>query len=160
MLLANGATDSIRSLTGHIPIQIAVFHHHFQIFDMLMRHRMKHGEWDLGPVPLLHCLGFSPESNKFFRFLRDVGFDINTQDQEGRTPLMEAVQGAYPGNVRVLLEAGADIDRRDNKGRAARNIAEKRMQVSRRHGPQWKLCAEIIALIDEHAEKSQELQTV
>jgi ankyrin repeat protein len=50
--------------------------------------------------------------------------ELDIRDDEGRTALHWAVHGKCPGNVRVLLVAGADASIVDNEGRTPRMRAE------------------------------------
>src|SRR5205085_8180493 len=49
-------------------------------------------------------------------FLLDRGVDINTRDENGRTPLMEAIFGGQIETVRMLIDRGADINLADCDG--------------------------------------------
>lgn len=54
--------------------------------------------------------------------LLQAGCDVNAVDSIGRTPLMYAVHYNRPTAVRLLLEGGADIKARDNKGMTALDL--------------------------------------
>jgi len=60
-----------------------------------------------GGTPL-HVAASSPLNDDVIRLLLDLGLDPNAQDFAGETPLHEAVRSGDPGNVEILLEAGAD----------------------------------------------------
>jgi ankyrin repeat protein len=51
------------------------------------------------------------------------GANINAQDNEGLTPLMQTM--GYPDNTELFIEAGADINIKDKKGRTALDHAMK-----------------------------------
>ena len=62
------------------------------------------------------------------QLLAAKGAIVNTRDNEGKTPLMWAVENALHSDfrvasVRTLLESGADVTIRDNKGVSALDIA-------------------------------------
>jgi ankyrin repeat protein len=52
-----------------------------------------------------------------------MGADINFQDDEGFTVLMDAVYDDKPSVVKILLEAGADKNLKNSDGRSALDIA-------------------------------------
>ena len=51
---------------------------------------------------------------------------MNLADHDGITPLMEAVIVRSDAAVELLLDRGADAALKDNRGRTARQIAEKK----------------------------------
>ena len=55
--------------------------------------------------------------------LIDLGADVNLRDEEGRTPLILAVQYHQPDVIDMLLLAGADPTLTNNDGRAALDFA-------------------------------------
>ena len=62
--------------------------------------------------------GFTPDAEAAFRLLLNAGADINSRDNEGRTPLMYSLmQQDHGWMVPVLTSLGADINARDNAGR-------------------------------------------
>lgn len=62
--------------------------------------------------------GFSADAEAAFRLLINAGADINSRDNEGRTPLMYSLMLQDHGwMVPVLTALGADINARDNAGR-------------------------------------------
>ena len=61
---------------------------------------------------------FSDDAEAAFRLLIASGADINSRDNEGRTPLMYSLmQQDHGWMVPVLTALGADINARDNAGR-------------------------------------------
>ncbi len=62
--------------------------------------------------------GFSADAEAAFRLLIAAGADINSRDNEGRTPIMYSLMLQDHGwMVPVLTALGADINARDNAGR-------------------------------------------
>ncbi|MBV9762228.1 MAG: peptidoglycan-binding protein [Acidobacteriaceae bacterium] len=53
------------------------------------------------------------------------GADVTTTDIGGRTPLMMAVMHRWPGAVRDLIAAHADVNARDREGRLAIDYADR-----------------------------------
>ena len=56
--------------------------------------------------------------------LRDEGISINSEDDEGNTPMSLAVKAGHLGIVRSLYHLGADINHRNHKGETALAIAK------------------------------------
>jgi len=56
-------------------------------------------------------------------YLLQQGADINAQDQDGTTALMEAVDVREPEVVKVLVARGADVSLKNKSGKTARDIA-------------------------------------
>ena len=49
-------------------------------------------------------------------YLAEKGADINAKDDEGRTALMESVNGYKAEIIQYLVEHGADVNAADNRG--------------------------------------------
>ncbi len=56
----------------------------------------------------------SGDTSRVLQLIRD-GADINTRDEQGRTPILAATHGNQADTVRALIEAGADINLQDHK---------------------------------------------
>jgi len=52
--------------------------------------------------------------------------DVNAKDKYGRTALMEAAYWGYVDAVKMLIEAGADIDAKSDQGMTALDFASKK----------------------------------
>jgi len=79
--------------------------------------RDRHG---VAPLMLATRLGF----NEGVEALIAAGAMVDVANEAGETPLISAVHRRDTGLLRLLLEAGADPDRKDNSGRSARAYAE------------------------------------
>jgi ankyrin repeat protein len=47
------------------------------------------------------------------KYLIDHGATVDCRDSQGKTPLIHACTGPFADSVRVLIEAGADVNARD-----------------------------------------------
>ena len=63
------------------------------------------------------------------RLLLDHGADIETRNNEGTTPLMEAAEFGDTAKIRLLLARGAKLNVKDNKGRKALDYARTSHEV-------------------------------
>lgn len=78
-----------------------------------------------GRTPLFHCGEVALVS-----LLLHFGADVNYADNDGDTPIMKFLRGEnFNSNgersIIALIEAGADLDARNNEGLSARNIAKR-----------------------------------
>jgi ankyrin repeat protein len=55
--------------------------------------------------------------------LIDAGANINAASLRGWTPLLAAVYGGAAESMRMLIQAGADLQRRDQENHSAYDIA-------------------------------------
>ncbi len=55
----------------------------------------------------------------------DAGANINAQDEEGQTPLLQATSGACDELVDMLIEKGADVSATNGKGQTALDVAKE-----------------------------------
>jgi ankyrin repeat protein len=66
------------------------------------------------------------EPPEVVEMLLNAGADPNAADNDGVTPLMEAVVVRSPELVKLLLRRGADVTMADEQGRTALDYARKR----------------------------------
>lgn len=86
---------------------------------------LKHGA-DLSVRPGSDDLfvgAFGWKKYEFAHWLLSMGADVNSQDPQGNTALIVAVKRKDETQIARLIQAGADPDRRNNKGDSARSIA-------------------------------------
>ncbi len=80
----------------------------------------------------------------------DSGFDPNTQDSDGRTPLIFAAQFQQPAIVRLLLTHGVDALHKESSGYDASDAAA--WYGEWRMGAYTEESAEIQAILSAHVE--------
>lgn len=68
---------------------------------------------------LLHKAIIYSEDCQLISLLLKSGIDVNTKDEEGKTPLICAVRSSHPSIIKLLLSHGADVNATDNFGRTA-----------------------------------------
>lgn len=52
--------------------------------------------------------------------------NLNLAEKHGKTPLHEAAKYGYEKFAKILIDAGADLEVKDKKGRTAKDIATER----------------------------------
>ena len=74
------------------------------------------------------CSGFrcAGDESKHFKYLMDLGTDINASNHEGETPLLIIARKGSQELVDLLLDLGADITHKNNAGETVVDIVEKR----------------------------------
>jgi ankyrin repeat protein len=64
---------------------------------------------------MLHWYSIEGEPDVLKRLI-ELGFDVNVQNEFGKTPMMECSMIGRWDNARVLLDNGADLSLRDHEG--------------------------------------------
>jgi len=63
-------------------------------------------------------------NNRAVQLLLDRGAKVDVRDNDGKTPLLDAVYSAQIETVKILLQAGADIKARDKRGNTVLHIVK------------------------------------
>ncbi|KFZ01516.1 hypothetical protein V500_00731 [Pseudogymnoascus sp. VKM F-4518 (FW-2643)] len=75
---------------------------------------------------LLHIVASFPAAKEHeggLKLLFDMGFDTNSKDMAGRTPMSYAAENGHEGNVQTLFRNRADINSQDTAGRTPLSYA-------------------------------------
>ncbi|MCG7854010.1 MAG: ankyrin repeat domain-containing protein, partial [Methanosarcinaceae archaeon] len=138
-LIDHGANVSIKSADGTTPLMMASSNGASMAAGILIANgAVANDANNLKETPLqLACRGISDleleEVTKWeatIKLLLDKGAQVNTQDRDGRTPLMEAAVHEAPRVVETLLKHGAAVNTQDKKGWTALMKAADGNQVA------------------------------
>jgi ankyrin repeat protein len=77
-------------------------------------------------------------SDKCIQFFLDQGVDVNTTNDELRTPLHTAVDNGEASSVRFLIAAGASLDLADENGMTAPDLAEYQLAEEQKPSHIWR----------------------
>jgi ankyrin repeat protein len=80
---------------------------------------------DQESVKPLTISGLVNADEELMKWLLENGLDINTKDEDGKTPLMDAVSNLKPSTVKFLLEKGASINDTSNNGEDILSISRQ-----------------------------------
>lgn len=117
LLLDHGADPNITDGDGRYALTEAVSSKNIPIIKLLLEHgadpNVRDGSMKLR-TPLCIAAGFFAE--EIMQMLIDAGADVNKEDSAGITPLHYACRSGYPGNIHILLKAGANANIADIYG--------------------------------------------
>jgi serine/threonine-protein phosphatase 6 regulatory ankyrin repeat subunit B len=110
LLLAHGADLTVRNNwgTGKIALEIALEKDRKDIAELLIAHGAE--------APNLHLAVQIGNLDKVNEFLSQE-IDINSKDEQGKTPLIYAVDNSHEGIAELLITHGADVNIKDENGR-------------------------------------------
>ncbi|MHC4464267.1 MAG: ankyrin repeat domain-containing protein [Planctomycetota bacterium] len=104
LLIANGADLNVKNNDGRTPLDVALSQRHNDIAKLLVEAG--------ADIPTIHMAAFVGSLDEL-RDFAETGTDIDTKDENGRTPLLRAVMGRHINAVRFLIECGAEVNIRD-----------------------------------------------
>ncbi|HEV2601147.1 MAG TPA: ankyrin repeat domain-containing protein [Candidatus Babeliales bacterium] len=107
-------------------------------------------------VPLLMRAAFSSLFDLVHLILKQGNTDVNVRHKNGATALMYAVLGGNPSMVKLLIEAGADINAQTNGGKSVIAIAEAEVAKEKAQDKEAKESG--LLIIEENPSRRQILE--
>jgi len=108
LLLSKDADIDAKNKDGGTPLEVALSQRRNDIVKLLVEKG--------ADIPTIHLAAFVGSLDKLQRFVK-TGTDINSEDKNGRTPLLRAVTGGHIDAVGFLIENGADVNTSDKQSR-------------------------------------------
>jgi len=131
-LIAKGVdVNSAQPEAGTTALMLAARFGHESTVDVLLSHKAR---TDLRDVKGSNLLWYAVEADHNSGLVSRVlalGLAVDAVNSDGRTALMHAAETCAAGNVRALLAAGADPDRRDKSGKTARDLLPRLRRADR-----------------------------
>lgn len=144
LLLEAGANINAAAYDGRTPLMEAVAFETIDMVELLLGAGSDVNAREQSGRNVLHaycafkaeqvaspCWGLPKDFERqvqIVRLLIEAGADVNATTDEGRTPLMAAATSCNPLMVETLLQAGAQLDLRDDAGKNALNYAQDALQ--------------------------------
>lgn len=142
-LIEAGSNRQHRHKNGYTPLMVALEKQHVECVEALLRAGINPVE-GAREIPIISwaCIRWEvmPEERRqdaataMTRRLLEYGCDVDAPTSEGWTALMFAATMGHYGVVRELLEAGADRERRNEKGERAVDLGRRSLQAAREAG--------------------------
>lgn len=151
LLLAYGANVNAHSVEGWTPLSAADDEGRLEIVNFLLsRGARPNIRGASGQAALLFLTGSKnaaayKERPAIVRALIAYGADVNVRDNNGKTPLMNAVAEIDVPTVQILLHHGAQVNMKDNTGKTA-------LQMAKQAG-NWSLYSPVIELLKQAGAK-------
>jgi hypothetical protein len=123
-LLDSGAKTNIRDFQKRTPLMMLDGDATPEILDLLIRYGAKVRLVDKEKNTALHRLVQNTSDDTLIRLLINQGIDVNAVNKAGQTALMLAAENGNDESVKALLEAGADVNRKDREGKTAWDSAD------------------------------------
>lgn len=122
--LERGVNASVRDIDGETALSLALEKRHNEAIEALRECHVEEKEYSaLAPDTAMLKAAEDGALGTILN-LRDEGISINSEDEEGNSPMMLAVKARHLGVVRSLYHLGADINHRNHGGETALGIAK------------------------------------
>lgn len=115
-LLRHGASPDTPDRIGQGPLRQAMKAHDSSCTKLLLAYGAKIEQRDNWKQTPLQSAMYYPEALSFAITLLEAGAQVNVSDNQGHSPLMEAVSENQAAAVKALLDHGADTDRPNDAG--------------------------------------------
>jgi ankyrin repeat protein len=126
ILIKAGASLKIRDNRGYTPFQRACEKGYLEIAKLLIKDKSEFKDKILlNPKKSALHLAIKKDNLELMKWLLENGLDINTKDEDGKTPLMDAVSNLKPSTVKFLLEKGASVNDTSNNGEDILSISRQ-----------------------------------
>ena len=134
--IVTGVNINSYDAKGDAAIHIASQYGHLSIVNLLIKAGadIEFRTEDSGQTPLILAAsdlasakynGYDLDVIKTIRFLVKAGANVNTQDNDGWTPLIGAANAGSIEAVKILIKAGANVNAQDNDKNTALSLAKE-----------------------------------
>ena len=111
ILIKEGASTKIRDNRGYTPFLRACEKGYLDMAKLLTKDKSEFKDKVLlYPKKSALHLAIKKDNLELIKWLLENGIDINTKDDDGRTPIMDSVSNLKISTVKYLLEKGASIN--------------------------------------------------
>jgi ankyrin repeat protein len=128
----NNHADIVKELLKHKDIHVVGTHLHDAIkynnHADIVKELLKHKDIHVVGTHLHDAIKYNNHADIVKELLKHKDIDVNLQDKDGETPLFTASDEDHLNIVRMLLDAGADINIKNNEDKTALDIAIERRQ--------------------------------
>ena len=126
ILIKEGASLKIRDNRGYTPLLRACEKGNLEMAKLLIKDKSEFKEKVLlNPKKTALHLAIKKDNLELIKWLLENGLDINSKDEDGRTPLMDSVSNMKVPTVKLLLEKGASINDISNNGENLLSISRQ-----------------------------------
>ncbi len=129
-LARDPASLRVKDSKGNSAAHWAILHNKPEIATYIAEHGYPINPENEADFPLIMCClcNCTPESDWLLEYLVAHGADVNVRYvKEGWTPLGMAVNNGMESKVRILAEAGADLNSKDRTGLTPMEMAKERL---------------------------------
>ena len=118
LLVASGADPNVADVYGSTPLHIAAFKGNKEMAQVLIASDANPNVADRMGITPLHLAAKNDEVRAPKKNCEEVanGADINTADEDGNTPFLNAALSGHIEVAQLLIGSGADVDYANNSG--------------------------------------------
>lgn len=123
--LERGDDASVRDIDGETALSLALEKHNNEAVAALREFHVEEMDYSAQAPDTAMLKAAEDGALGTILNLRDEGISINSEDDEGNTPILLAVKAGHLGVVRSLYHLGADINHRNHAGQTALGLAKE-----------------------------------